>query len=102
MMRTTFEEHDIGDGNQPGGRDMKKLTFKKQIAFGIALAILAGVLTSVCHNGIFFNAAWVIYGLLFLAHPVYPERIHEEKGKLGARIAGVLCVAMGLMTRFGV
>ena len=65
MMRTTFEEHDIGDGNQPEETYMEKLTFKKQIAFGSALAILAGGLTSVCHNGIFFNAAWVIYGLLF-------------------------------------
>ena len=80
---------------------MKVLTFKKQIAFGIVLVILAGVLTSVCHNGIFFNVAWVIYGLLFLVNPVYPEHFHEGKGKLGARIAGMICVIIGLITKFG-
>ena len=56
------------------------------------------------HNGIFSNISWVIYGLLFIINPVYPERYgnNEKKAKLGVRIAGIICVAVGLLTRFAV
>ena len=53
---------------------MEKLTFGIQIIVGIILIIIANVLSLVLHNGIFSNISWVIYGLLFIINPVYPER----------------------------
>ena len=75
---------------------MGKLTFRIQIIIGIILIIVA--------NGIVSNISWVIYGLLFIINPVYPERYgnNEKKAKLGVRIAGIICIAVGLLTRFAV
>ena len=93
---------ETGQNIRMKGDAMEKLTFRKQIIFGLILFIAANVLAFIFHNGIFSNFAWVIYGLLFIVNPVYPEQYCGEKKKaeLGARIAGVLCVAVGLMTRF--
>ena len=68
---------------------VEKLTFGIQIIIGIILIIIANVLSFVLHNGIFSNISWVIYGLLFIINPVYPERYgnNEKKAKLGVRIA---------------
>ncbi len=79
---------------------MKNLTFKRQVILGIVLIVLGNLLAFTLHNGIFSNIAWIIYGLLFLLHPVYSERFDNKKGKLGARIAGILCIVIGLITRF--
>ncbi len=79
---------------------MKNLTFKRQVILGIVLIVLGNLLAFTLHNGIFSNIAWIIYGLLFLLHPVYPARFDNKKGKLGARIAGILCIVIGLITRF--
>ena len=75
---------------------MEKLTFGIQIIVGIILIIIANVLSLVLHNGIFSNISWVIYGLLFIINPVYPERYgnNEKKAKLGVRIAGIICIAV--------
>lgn len=80
---------------------MKKLTFNKQIILGIILVIVGNILAFIFHNGIFSNVVWIIYGLLFLLNPVYPERyISKKKGKIAARIAGVICIVIGIITRF--
>lgn len=81
---------------------MGKLTFKRQIIFGIILIIAGNMLAFVLHKGIFSNIMWIIYGLLFVINPVYPERsgYNEKKAKMGARIAGIVCIIVGLITRF--
>lgn len=81
---------------------MKKLTFKRQIIFGIALIVVGNTLAFVFHKGIFSNIVWIIYGLLFIINPVYPEkyRYNEKKAKIGVRIAGTICIIIGLITRF--
>ena len=83
---------------------MKKLTFKTQLIIGIILIIIANVLSFALYNGIFSNISWVIYGLLFIINPVYPKRCrnNEKKAKLGVRTAGIICIAVGLLTRFAV
>lgn len=80
---------------------MKGLTFKRQIILGIVLVVIGNVTAFSFRNGMFSNAAWILYGLIFLVNPVYPERnIDEKKGRTAARIAGLLCIAIGLLTRF--
>ena len=80
---------------------MKKLTYKRQIILGIVLVVIGNTLSFTLHNGIFSNAAWIIYGLLFLVNPIYPERcIDKKKGKIAARIAGLICISIGLLTKF--
>ena len=81
---------------------MWKLTFKKQIVLGILLIITGNILAFVFRKGIFSNIAWILYGLVGIINPVYPEwyQCNEKKARLGARIAGVVCVTIGLITRF--
>lgn len=80
----------------------KKLTFQNQIFLGVVLIAAANALAFIFRFGIFTNIAWILYGLLFLINPVYPKWYHgeREKAKLGARIAGVLCILVGFLTRF--
>lgn len=80
---------------------MKGLTFKRQIILGVVLIIAGNALAFALHKGIFSNIAWIIYGVLFILNPVYPERCYDsKKGKFGARIAGIGCIVIGLLTRF--
>lgn len=84
---------------------MKQWTFQKQISMGMILLFASGCLAAVLHNSIFLNLAWILYGLLFVIHPVYPEqakfRYSEEAAQKIARIAGLICIAIGLITEFG-
>lgn len=79
---------------------MRSLTFQRQIVLGIVLIIVGNSLAFTFHNGIFSNIMWILYGLLFILNPVYPEQSDSKKGKKGARIAGAICIAVGLLTRF--
>lgn len=79
-----------------------KLTFKRQIIIGIILIIVGNILAFTFHKGVFSNIVWIIYGLLFIINPVYPEkyRYNEIKAKIGAKVAGIVCIIVGLITRF--
>lgn len=81
---------------------MEKLTFKRQLFFGIVLIIAGNILAFIFRKGIFSNIAWILYGLLFIINPVYPERYRDngKKAKVAARIAGIVCIIVGLITRF--
>lgn len=79
---------------------MRGLTFRRQIVLGIVLIIVGNLLAFTFHKCIFSNIMWILYGLLFILNPVYPEQSDCKKGKKGARIAGVICIAVGLLTRF--
>lgn len=81
---------------------MEKLTFKRQLFLGIVLIIAGNILAFIFRKGIFSNIAWILYGLLFIINPVYPERYRDngEKAKVAARIAGIVCIIVGVITRF--
>ena len=81
---------------------MEKLTFKRQLFLGIVLIIAGNILAFIFRKGIFSNIAWILYGLLFIINPVYPERYRDngKKAKVAARIAGIVCIIVGLITRF--
>lgn len=50
---------------------MRQWTFQKQITIGILLLFVSGILAAILHHGVFLNLAWILYGLLFVIHPVY-------------------------------
>ncbi len=81
---------------------MEKLTFKRQLFLGIVLIIAGNILAFIFRKGIFSNIAWILYGLLFIINPVYPERYRDngKKAKVAARIAGIVCIIVGVTTRF--
>lgn len=80
---------------------MKNITFKRQIYIGIALFTITSILVSIIKKTIFINIAWIIYGLLFIFNPVYPKaNMSEEKGRKAAKIAGWVCFAIGLFSKF--
>ena len=81
---------------------MEKLTFKRQLFLGIVLIIAGNILAFIFRKGIFSNIAWILYGLLFIINPVYPERYRDngKKAKVAARIAGIVCIIVGVITRF--
>lgn len=83
---------------------MKELTFNGLVGTGIVLVVIANALAFLLHAGILVNIAWTVYGGLCLIHPVCPARWkdspREKNAILGVKIAGVLCIAIGLLTRF--
>ena len=81
---------------------IRKITFKQQIFIGIILIIVGNVLALFLQKGLFANIAWVLYGLILILNPVYPERYSNDvrKAKLGSRIAGIICILAGILTRY--
>ena len=79
-----------------------KITFKQQVFIGIILIIAGNVLALILHNGLFANIAWILYGLILILNPVYPEKYSndEKRAKLGSRIAGIICILTGILTGY--
>lgn len=79
-----------------------KITFKQQVFIGIILIIAGNVLALILHKGLFVNIAWILYGLILILNPVYPEKYSndEKRAKLGLRIAGIICILTGILTRY--
>jgi hypothetical protein len=44
----------------------------------------------------------MIYGFVCILHPVYPEKYNNDvkRAKLGVRIAGIVCILIGLLIRY--
>ena len=82
--------------------NMKKVTFKQQIFIGIILIVVGNVSALILHKGLFVNIAWILYGLLLILHPVYPEKFSNDikRAELGSRIAGIICILAGILTRY--
>lgn len=84
---------------------MKKLTFSVQMRISLGIYLLCFFLAHVLKHGWLTNVGWISYGLFWIANPVWPPswdwRDHS-KMRLGIRIAGVLAIMIGLVTRFAV
>ena len=81
--------------------EMLKTSFAGRLAVFVAFLALGLIFK----NGIFHNVAWSFYGLCMIAYPCWPkawDHGYHKKLTLGSRIAGVLAVVIGLITRFGV
>ena len=81
---------------------MKRITFKQQVFIGIVFIIVGNVLALILHKGLFANIAWILYGLVLILHPIYPERYSNDvkSAKLGSRIAGIICILVGILTKY--
>lgn len=81
-----------------------KLTFDMQMTIGIILLGFSFLLSGILDNTVFINLAWIVYGIMFIIHPAWPQRADfygEKKCKMYARLAGVICVVIGLVIRTG-
>lgn len=81
---------------------MKNLTFERQIILGLVFLLLMHVCASLSSRGFFINIGWIVYGLAFIVHPVYPQKSAGVKNiVLRVRLAGLICLLVGALTRFG-
>lgn len=83
---------------------MQKLTFSRLIEVGVVLMAIANGLAFLLHAGFLVNLAWIVYGAIALLHPACPARWkdtnREKNAVLGIRIGGILCLIVGVLTRF--
>ena len=81
---------------------MRKITFKRQVFIGLILIAVGNILALILHEGLCANIAWVLYGLVLIINPVYPERYSNDtqKAKWGIRLAGIICVLVGVLTQY--
>ena len=80
----------------------KRFTFNIQLLCGVMIAIVSCALSFALHKSIFMNVAWIIYGLMWIIHPVCPKGFDARRGIQLARAAGVICIAVGLIVKFGI
>lgn len=79
---------------------MKKLTYEVQLTISFFIVILGNALSDIFGFWIFHSIAYVIGGLLFIAHPVVPKHLEGiEKAVFWTRIAGVILLLIGVFTR---
>lgn len=79
---------------------MFKLTFRNQIILGILMMMACYICADIFQQASFVNAATVVYGLLFVIHPVYPESVTNPRMKLYMRLTGLFIVILGLLSRY--
>lgn len=82
---------------------MKEAFFKHQFRNAVLIIIAGVVLSHLFKIGLFSNIAWVIYGLIYIVHPLdLRNQPLTPKGAMAVRIAGAVITLFGLITRFGV
>lgn len=80
---------------------MFQLNFKNQMILGFLIMIAGFVCATIFQQGTFYKLGVVIYGLLFVIHPVYPASITNPRMKLYIRLTALLVIVLALITRFG-
>lgn len=77
-----------------------KMNYKNQLIVSVVIIILTNVLSTIFKHWIYRSAGFVICGLLYLLHPVFPNGVEKtKKTLLWVRIAGVVLVLIGVFTR---
>ena len=81
---------------------MRYWSFNEQMKYGLLLMAALFVCATLTHDGRFFNMAWMLYGLLWLLHPVLPERAAQTpKSIVIVRICGAAVMLVGAISKFG-
>lgn len=81
---------------------MGKLNFKNQLILGVVILMAGFACATVTKIAVCANIGWIIYGLLFVIHPVWPENARNPRVALYMRLVGVIIILLGLVARFGV
>ena len=81
---------------------MGKLNFKNQMILGVVILMAGFVCATVTKIAVCANIGWIIYGLLFVIHPVWPERARNPRMAMYMRLTGVVIILLGLVARFGI
>ena len=77
-----------------------KLTYKAERNLSVIIIILANILSDVFQHWIYISVGWGIIGLMFIVHPVVPDKFEgNEKAIFWVRIAGVIAILIGVFTR---
>lgn len=77
-----------------------KWRFHTQIIFSVIIIIAFNILSTAFQHWIYRNIGFILCGLMYLIHPVAPEKITASKQMLSAiRIAGVVLILIGIFTR---
>lgn len=81
------------------------MTFQQQFRLCMVIMIVNIVLAHLTKIAWFHNLSWLIWGILFFMNPVWPESWLDawpERRRKGVRIASLVMVVIGLITRFGI
>lgn len=87
---------------------LDKMTFKQQMWLGMGILLCGFMLSNILKQGIISNIGWILFGLLFIIHPICPESWKwrygddDKRMRRDYRIAGAIVIIVGLMIRFGV
>ena len=77
-----------------------KLSYKKQMIIAVIIIILANIMTDIFDFWIYRSVGFVICGLIWIIHPVWPNGAEVSKRTLlWTRIAGVILILIGVFTR---
>lgn len=77
------------------------MTFRIQSCMGITFVLLGVIGTGIFDIEILYNVGWILCGMLFLLHPVYPKHISVgRKGLFYMRMGGAILVILGIATKF--
>lgn len=85
---------------------LKQLSSQTQCYIALGILACTFLLVQLFKMGILHNICWILIGLLFAVHPVWPQawdwRDHKELKK-GIRIGGILVIVIfGFLIRYGV
>ena len=81
---------------------MEKLTFKKSAHPGRGHPAAGFACASATKIPACANVGCIMYGFLFVIHPVWPERARNPRMALYMHLTGVVIILLGLIGRFGV
>ena len=80
-------------------------SFRQQLLLCFVVFLIDILLAHLFQTGVFHNLSWLVWGLLFLVNPVWPEGwipISPSHQNKGLRIAGAILILIGLTARFGI
>lgn len=76
---------------------MKKLNYNNQLFLSCISVFAGGIASWLLEIPVLRNLGWIIGGLLFVIHPVFPEKSADIKHmKLFVRLAGLLLILIGV------
>lgn len=80
-----------------------KLTYKTQTIICVILILLGNILADIQDHWLYRSVGFALCGLLFIIHPVVPQRIKtNNKSLFWARIGGVILILIDVFTRVNI